>query len=43
MNVDPSGFSEGKYFWSSLDGIGRAFFMDIDSANQLVFSVWTVL
>lgn len=30
------------YYWSSLDDIGRAYFMDISVVNQIVSRIWTV-
>ncbi len=31
------------YYWSSLDGIGRAFYVEIGVVNQLVSRIWTAL
>ena len=30
------------YYWSSLDDIGRAYFMDISVVNQIVSRIWIV-
>ena len=30
------------YYWSSLDDIGKAYFMNIDVVNQLISRIWTV-
>ncbi len=45
--ISRSGFKNAlsrgtAYYWSSLDDIGRAYFMDIDAVNQLISRICTV-